>query len=69
MEHGWRQLFAACREVRVSTPLTHGDLLESDVGQRHRGVALALATKLWPRWFIRRFFPWAGLFMLIEAKK
>lgn len=64
-----RQLFAAFGEVKISTPLGHGDLLESDVGQRHRGFALALAKKLWPRWFIRRFFPGAGLFMLIEARK
>lgn len=64
-----RKLFAAFSEVRISTPLGHGDLLESDVGQRHRGLALTLAKKLWPRWFIRRFMPGAGLFMLIEARK
>jgi len=64
-----RQLFAKFAEVKISTPLTHGDLLESDVGQRHRGPILTLAKRLWPRWFIRRFFPEAGLFMLIDAKK
>ncbi len=64
-----RQLFADFADVRISTPLGHGDLLESDVGQRHRGFALTLAKKLWPRWFIRRFLPGAGLFMLIEARK
>ena len=64
-----RQLFAQFTDVKISTPLTHGDLLESDVGQRHRGFALALAKALWPRWFIRRFLPGAGLFMLIEARK
>lgn len=56
-------------EVKISTPLSHGDLLESDVGQRHRGLALSLAKKLWSRWFIRQFLPNARLFMLIEARK
>ena len=64
-----RQLFAQFTDVKISTPLTHGDLLESDVGQRHRGVALTLARAFWPRWFIRRFLPGSGLFMLIEARK
>lgn len=63
------ELLDAFSEVKITTPLGHGDLLESDVGQRHRGVALTLAKKLWPRWFIRRFLPGAGLFMLIEAGK
>ncbi|CAM8625120.1 SmtA SAM-dependent methyltransferases [Burkholderiales bacterium] len=64
-----RQLFAEFTDVRISTPLGHGDLLESDVGQRHRGLALTLAKKLWPRWFIRHFLPGAGLGMMIEARK
>lgn len=64
-----RQLFAQFTDVKISTPLAHGDLLESAVGQRHRGIALILAKALWPRWFIRRFMPSAGLFMLIEARK
>jgi SAM-dependent methyltransferase len=64
-----RQLFDDFIDVRISTPLGHGDLLESDVGQRHRGLALTLAKKLWPRWFIRRFLPGAGLFMMVEARK
>jgi hypothetical protein len=55
--------------VVISTVLTHGDLLESNAGQRHRGVLLALARKLWPRSIIRFVFPKAGLFMLIRAKK
>jgi hypothetical protein len=64
-----RQLFEDFVDVRISTPLGHGDLLDSDVGQRHRGLALTLAKKLWPRWFIRRFLPSAGLGMMIEARK
>jgi SAM-dependent methyltransferase len=64
-----RTLFAAFGEVKIVTVLTHGDLLESDAGQRHGGLALSLARRLWPRRLIRRLFPNAGLFMLIEAKK
>jgi len=64
-----RKLFSAFKEVRIKTVLTHGDLLESGAGQRHQGVLLTLARKLWPRRLIQRFFPHAGLFMLIDAEK
>jgi ubiquinone/menaquinone biosynthesis C-methylase UbiE len=64
-----RQLFHLFREVRIKTVLTHGDLLESDAGQRHKGVFLKIARQIWPRKIIRRFFPGMGLFMLIEATK
>lgn len=62
-------LFSKFSEVKIRTVLTHGDLLESGVGQRHRGPLLSLARKLWPREVIRLLLPSAGLFMLIEAKK
>lgn len=64
-----RQLFSSFADVKISIRMSHGDLLESNAGQRHRGVALTLAKKLWPRWFIRRFLPNAGLLMLIDACK
>lgn len=64
-----KALFSAFSEVHINTVLTHGDLLESGAGQRHRGALLDLARKFWPRGLIRRFFPGAGLFMLIEARK
>jgi SAM-dependent methyltransferase len=64
-----RRLFDAFSEVSIRTVLTHGDLLESGAGQRHQGAMLSIARKIWPRWFIRQFFPNAGLFMLIEARK
>lgn len=64
-----RQLFSAFSQLRIRTVLTHGDLLESDAGQRHQGAFLSLAKKLWPRALIRRLLPRAGLFMLIEARK
>jgi SAM-dependent methyltransferase len=64
-----RKLFADFSKVEIRTVLTHGDLLESAAGQRHRGALLALARKIWPRRLIRRLLPGAGLFMLIEARK
>lgn len=62
-------LFSAFQEVRIRTVLTHGDLLESSVGQRHGGFVLTVARRLMPRSLIRRFFPQLGLFMLITARK
>lgn len=64
-----RQLFSAFTEVKIHTLLTHGDLLESGAGQRHQGRLLWLARKIWPRAFLKRFFPTLGLCMLIEAKR
>ncbi len=64
-----RQLFSAFGEVKIRTVLTHGDLLESGAGQRHQGGLLSLARKIWPRAFLKQFFPTLGLFMLIEARK
>lgn len=64
-----RELFQRFGEVRITTVLTHGDLLESGAGQRHRGWQLSLAKRLWPRRFLRWALPGHGLFMLIEAKK
>jgi SAM-dependent methyltransferase len=54
---------------RAWTVLTHGDLLESEAGQRHRGLALTLARACWPRALIRRFLSRRGLFLLISAEK
>ena len=64
-----RRLFHEFRDVRIRTVLTHGDLLTSDAGQRHRGFLLRCARLIWPRALIRFLGPWAGLFMLIEARK
>jgi SAM-dependent methyltransferase len=64
-----RQLFAAFAEVHITTQLTHGDLLESQAGQRHQGALLELARRLWPRALLRRVAAGQGLFMLITAVK
>jgi SAM-dependent methyltransferase len=64
-----RQLFSGFRDVRTWTVMTHGDLLTSDVGQRHQGMMLTIAKHLWPRWIFKRFFPNLGLSLLIEATR
>jgi len=62
-------MFASYREVRISTVLTHADLLESEAGQRHEGVVLSLARRIWPRGLLRKFARGSGLCMLITAVK
>ena len=64
-----REMFAAFREVRIETVLTHADLLESESGQRHRGFLLSAARRVWPRAALRRWAAGHGLFMLIHAVK
>ncbi|PCJ59313.1 MAG: hypothetical protein COA79_11430 [Planctomycetota bacterium] len=64
-----QKLFSTFSEVKIKTKLTHGDLLESNVGQRHQGLALSFAKKLWPRTLLRLLLPNSGLFMLIEARR
>jgi SAM-dependent methyltransferase len=64
-----RTLFRNFSDVRISTVLTHGDLLESAAGQRHRSLLLSMAKLIWPRPLFRLLMPKCGLFMLIEARK
>ena len=56
-------------DVEIRTVLTHGDLLASPVGQRHRGPLLTIARKCWPRWFIRRALSDWGLYMLMSGTR
>jgi SAM-dependent methyltransferase len=64
-----RALFGRFADLRITTQLTHGDLLASGAGQRHGGVLLDAARTLWPRWLFKSLFPTLGLFMLIQATK
>lgn len=64
-----KKMFVDYESIAIKTPLGHADLLESEVGQRHRGFALKLAKKIWPRWLIKKLFPNSGLGMLITAVK
>ena len=64
-----KKMFSNFKDIKITTLLGPADLLESDAGQRHRGLFLNIAYKIWPRWFFRKFFKNSGLGMLIEAKK
>ena len=64
-----KKLFKNFKKVSVKTVLTHGDLLASDVGQRHKGKLLNIAKAIYPRTIIKALFPTNGLFMLIEVEK
>jgi len=64
-----RELFGEFSRARVHVQLNHGDLLEGEVGQRHRGALLATARRLWPRGALRRLAPRLGLYLMIEATR
>lgn len=64
-----KRMFAGFSRVAVRVVLTHGDLLESAAGARHRGALLSLARSVWPRRLLKRWAAGHGLFMLIEAVK
>jgi SAM-dependent methyltransferase len=55
--------------TKVGTILGFGDLLEGDVGQRHRGIVLRVAKAIWPRWLLKRIARRHGLGLVIEAVK
>ena len=63
------KLFSDFSVVEIKTVLTHGDLLQSEAGQRHRGPLIEIARKIWPRKLIQLLLPNAGLFMLIKVTK
>ena len=62
-------LTVAFGQVEIRNVLTHGNLVESDEGQRHEGGLLSLAREIWPRRLMRRLLPNAGLAVLIEVTK
>ncbi len=64
-----RHLCQDFSEVKIFTQLSFGDLLEGEVGQRHRGGLLSFVKAIWPRPLLRRLFPGHGLYLLIEARK
>ena len=64
-----RKMFSDFSQVTSPVQLSFGDLLQGNVGQRHKGLALDLARKLWPRPLLRRLFKNHGLCLLIEARK
>jgi SAM-dependent methyltransferase len=64
-----RLLLRAFSSARYRACLSHADLLEGDIGARHKGIVLSLAKAFWPRRVLRRMPPWLGSCWLIEATK
>jgi SAM-dependent methyltransferase len=64
-----RGLFGRWSQVSLRTELAPGDLLTGEAGQRHQGIALELARRIWPRRLIRQYLKRFGLFVLISARK
>jgi hypothetical protein len=60
---------AGFREYSVRVQLSHGDLLQGEVGQNHGGTLLETAKRLWPRAVLRRMAGQYGLYLLIEARR
>lgn len=66
---GARALFSRFARVDTRVELSVGDLMEGAAGQRHGGILLSAARRLWPRALLRRFMRQRGLFLLICAVK
>ena len=64
-----RAMLSGFRQVTVKPGLSFGDLLQGEVGQRHRGPLLRIAKGLWPRTILSRFFQRFGTNMYITAVK
>jgi ubiquinone/menaquinone biosynthesis C-methylase UbiE len=64
-----REMFTGFSQVDARPLLCFGDLLEGEVGQRHRGPLLSLAKTLYPRRLVKTLFRNQGMFLLIDAVK
>jgi ubiquinone/menaquinone biosynthesis C-methylase UbiE len=64
-----RRMLKDFSDVSIQVNLAIGDLLLGQVGIRHRGLMLRVASLIWPRWFLRRYLSRFGLEMLIVATK
>lgn len=64
-----RVLFKEFKILSIESPLSHGDLLSKGVGQRHNGVLLKITKRIFPRKFIKFFFPQNGLYLMLQLQK
>ena len=64
-----RTLFNGFSRITTSIQLSPGDALEGASGQRHQGIAIELARRIWPRSLIKRNLRRYGLFLLVDAVK
>ena len=63
------RMFSSFSNTDIKIQLSFGDLLQGEVGQRHRGFLLSALKALWPRWAIKRICKNHGLYLLITATK
>ena len=62
-------MFSEFSSVDLRVQLTFGDLLEGSAGQRHRGILLSIAKRIWPRRVMKLLFKNHGLALMIQARK
>jgi ubiquinone/menaquinone biosynthesis C-methylase UbiE len=67
--HEARELFRDFASFQYRIQLGTGDLMLGESGQRHQGVLLNIAKKLWPRKLLNKFFKNHGSLLMIEAVK
>ena len=53
----------------VRPKVSFGDLLQGEVGQRHRGPLLRIAKAIWPRWLVRSTLNRFGTQLFVTAVK
>jgi len=56
-------------DVACRIQLSHGDLLEGQIGAHHQAWLVRAAKSFWPRGLLRRTAAQYGLYLLIEARK
>lgn len=64
-----RLLFSAFSQTTVRTQLSHGDLLNLGIYQRHTGWHHKFAIAIYPRWAIKLIGNSLGMALFVEAKK
>ena len=63
------EMFTRFSLIDARAQLSFGDLLQGSVGQRHRGLLLTLARRIWPRELLKKVMKNHGMMLLVEAKK
>lgn len=66
-----KELVKQFSNIEISVQLSFGDLLDGNVGARHKGLLLSFAKIMYPKFLIKmiaKFFP-IGLYLLIKVTK
>jgi len=64
-----RALFTGFDAVELRSELSPGDLLQGAAGQRHGGLLLRTARRVYPRWAVKRVLGGLGLHLMIDATR